>query len=177
MDKKSKIVRQLCVNAVIAAAYAVLTIMLAPISYGAVQCRVSEVLCVLPFLAPTTVWGLFLGCVLANLFTGNLFDIIFGSLATLLAALCTAWFGKRGQDMKNRILGCLMPVVFNAVIIGAVITGAYEGLNIFKNFGVFALNGLWVGLGEAVVMFVLGLPAISYIGKNRHLQEQLEKIR
>ena len=57
--------------AVVAAAYAALTIALAPISYGAVQFRVSEALTILPFFIPGTVWGLTAGCVLANLFTGN----------------------------------------------------------------------------------------------------------
>ena len=90
--KKNTVLR-LAVSAVVAAAYAALTVALAPISYGAVQFRVSEALTALPFLMPSTVWGIFAGCILANLFTGNLFDIVFGSLATLGAALTTAYFG------------------------------------------------------------------------------------
>ena len=117
---------KLAASAVIAAAYAALTIVLAPISYGPIQFRVSEALTVLPFLMPGTVWGIAVGCVLANLYTGSVLDIVFGSLATLLAALLTAWFGKRGNTVKNRMLGCLMPVVFNAVIVGAVLTWGYE---------------------------------------------------
>ena len=97
MNKNSNKIRVLCTAAVTGAAYAVMTIALAPISYGALQFRVSEVLCILPFFIPGTVWGLFAGCILANLLTGNIFDIIFGSLATLLAGLCTAAFGKRSQ--------------------------------------------------------------------------------
>ena len=125
MQKKSTVLR-ITTAAIVAAAYAALTIALAPISYGAVQFRVSEALTVLPFFMPCTVWGLWIGCILANLYTGTIADIVFGSLATLLAALCTAWFGKRGNTVKNRILGCLMPVVFNAVIVGAVLTWAYQ---------------------------------------------------
>ena len=87
--------------AVVAAAYAALTIALAPISYGAVQFRVSEALTILPFFIPGTVWGLTAGCVLANLFTGNVFDIVFGSLATFLASLLTARFGRKATGVAG----------------------------------------------------------------------------
>ena len=92
--QKNNATLRLAVSAVVAAAYAALTVALAPISYGAVQFRVSEALTVLPFLMPFTAWGLFAGCILANLYTGSVVDILFGSLATLLAALLTARFGK-----------------------------------------------------------------------------------
>ena len=82
--------RKLAAAAVTGAAYAALTMLLAPISYGAIQCRVSEVLCILPFFIPCTAWGLFAGCAIANLLSAaGIFDVVFGSLATLLAALCT----------------------------------------------------------------------------------------
>ena len=80
--------RKLAAAAVTGAAYAALTMLLAPISYGAIQCRVSEVLCILPFFIPCTAWGLFAGCAIANLLSAaGIFDVVFGSLATLLAAL------------------------------------------------------------------------------------------
>ena len=88
---KNLSLRKLTFAAVVGALYAALTIALAPISYGPLQFRVSEVLCILPFFFPFTAWGLFVGCALANLFgSGLLPDIVFGSLATLLAALCTS---------------------------------------------------------------------------------------
>ena len=114
--------RKLTAAAVTGAAYAALTMLLAPISYGAIQCRVSEVLCILPFFIPCTAWGLFVGCAIANLLSAaGIFDVIFGSLATLLAALCTAWLGRgRGaQSWVRCILAALMPVVFNFVLVGA----------------------------------------------------------
>ena len=77
--------RKLAAAAVTGAAYAALTMLLAPISYGAIQCRVSEVLCILPFFIPCTAWGLFVGCAIANLLSAaGIFDVVFGSLATLL---------------------------------------------------------------------------------------------
>ncbi len=164
---------KIAIAAVIAALYAALTMMLAPISYGAVQCRISEALCILPYFLPWSTWGLFAGCFLANLMTGNLMDIIFGSLATLLAALCTAAIGRRSHTMVNSIVACAMPVLFNAFIVGAVITGAYEGLNILTHMSVFLLNALWVGLGEAVCMYAIGLPLMRNLPKAAFLKDRL----
>ena len=113
--------RKLTAAAVTGAAYAALTMLLAPISYGAIQYRVSEVLCILPFFIPCTAWGLFAGCAIANLLSAaGIFDVVFGSLATLLAALCTAWLGRgRGaQSWVRCILGALMPVVVNFLFLG-----------------------------------------------------------
>ena len=154
---------KLATAAVVGACYAVLTMILAPISYGAVQFRVSEALCILPFFMPCTAWGLFGGCIIANLLTGNIFDIVFGSLATLAAALITAEIGRRGHDLGRKILACLMPVLFNAVVVGAVITSTYNGLNIFSHPAAFGLNAAQVGLGEAAVLFVIGLPMMYYL--------------
>ena len=169
--------RMLAVNAMLAAIYAVLTIALAPISYGAVQFRVSEALTIAPFFLPGTVWGLWAGCVLANLFTGNLFDIIFGALATFLAALLTARFGRQGNTVRTRVLACLMPVLFNAVIIGAVITWGYEGQNVFEHPDVFAFNALTVGLGEAGVLYLIGYPLMTYLPKVKWFREFIEKCK
>ena len=150
MNKSSNKIRVLCTAAVTGAAYAVMTIALAPISYGALQFRVSEVLCILPFFIPGTVWGLFAGCILANLLTGNIFDIIFGSLATLLAGLCTAAFGKRSQRTGSALLACLMPVVFNAA---------------------------QVGLGEAGVMLLIGFPLTRYLPGKSFFRDFVNKCK
>ena len=157
---------RLAVMAVIAAAYAALTIVLAPISYGPVQFRVSEALTALPFLMPGAVWGIFAGCVLANLYAGSVLDIVFGSLATLLAGLLTAWFGKKGNTVKNRLLGCLMPVLFNAVIVGAVLNWGY-GFQEFPNSALlsYGFNALTVGLGEAGVLYLLGYTLLCQLPK------------
>ena len=167
----------IAVAAMVGAAYAVLTMALAPISYGAVQLRVSEALTVLPYFIPGTAWGLFAGCAIANLMTGNVFDIVFGSLATLAAGLITARLGRGGHTVKSALLACLMPVLFNAVIVGAVITWAYEGQNIFQHPGVFALNGLWVGLGEAAVLYLIGFPLLRKLPELKVFREFVEKCR
>ena len=167
--------RSIAAAAVVGALYAVLTMALAPISYGAIQFRISEALCVLPYFLPSTAWGLFIGCAVANMLTGNVMDIVFGSLATLLAGLCTAYFGRKPSTAFRRIAGCMMPVVFNALIVGAVITRAYNGMGIFSNLPVFALNCAQVGLGEAAVMLLLGLPLMHYLPTRQFFREFVSK--
>ena len=174
--KKTASTHRIALAAVVGAAYAVLTILLAPISYGAVQCRISEALCILPFFLPCTVWGLFAGCILANLITGNVFDIVFGSLATLFAALITARLGKKQRTIGTELLACFQPVIFNAVIIGAVITRGYEGLSLFAHWDVFAANMLWVGLGEALVLYALGFPLMRWLPGKKFFRRMMEMI-
>ena len=145
--------QKLCCAAVIGALYAVVTLLLAPISYGNIQCRVSEALCILPWFFPETAWGLFAGCFLANLLGGNgPLDIIFGSLATLIAGLITA-------RMKLRGLALLPPVVVNAVMVGALLAWVITPGTFWASYPIFALE---VGAGEAVAMYVLGLP-LSFV--------------
>ena len=168
---------KMAVIAIVAAAYAALTIVLAPISYGPIQFRVSEALTALPFLMPCTVWGVFLGCVLANLYTGSVLDIVFGSLATLLAGLLTAWFGKKGSTVKNRLLGCLMPVLFNAVIVGAVLTWGYQLQQFPDNaLASYGFNALTVGLGEAAVLVLIGYTLLRQLPKIKVIREFITRV-
>ena len=161
----------LTVNAVIAALYAALTIALAPISYGPVQFRVSEALTALPFLMPGSILGIALGCVFANLYTSSVLDIVFGSLATLLAGFCTAWFGKKGDTVKNRVLACFMPVIFNAVIVGAVLTWGYQIQEFASPIKSFGFNALTVGIGEAGVLYLIGYTLLSCLPKIKSVRE------
>ena len=176
MDAKTN---RLAAAAVIGAAYAVLTMVIAPISYGQVQFRVSEVLCILPYFMPFSAWGLFAGCLIANLITGNIFDIVFGSLATLLAALCTAAIGRRGDksNIWRCIAACFMPVIWNGAVVGAVLCWGYDGLSIFQYPGVFALYAAQVAGGEAVVMYVLGLPCMKLLPGRKFFRDTVEKYK
>jgi len=169
-------VKKLVTAAVIGAVYAALTMVLAPISYGMVQFRVSEALCILPFFFPASAIGLTVGCVIANILGpgAGLLDIIFGSLATLLAGICTAAIGIRTRKLGKVSWGAciaavVMPILFNAFIVGAVLTT-------YLSKG-FVLCATWVGLGEAVVMFGLGLPAMRYILKSTALTELFAKLK
>ena len=68
-----------------------------------------------------------------------------------------------------------MPVVFNAVIVGAVITWAYEGQNIFEHPGLYAVNAAWVGLGEAGVLYLIGYTLMRQLPKLKFFREFIEK--
>ena len=92
--KMNNTARSITAAAIVGAAYAALTMLLAPISYGAIQVRVSEALCILPYFLPCTAWGLFAGCAIANVLTGNLFDIIF---AVRGSTPCSASFWRAAQ--------------------------------------------------------------------------------
>ncbi len=168
--------RNLITAAVVGALYAVLTMVLAPISYGALQFRVSEVLCILPFFMPFTAWGLFVGCIVANLMsTAGVLDVVFGSLATLITCLCIAWCGKMGNTLKARLLACFMPVIWNGLIVGATLTIALAGLNPLTHFGAFLVFAGEVALGELGVMYLLGLPLMTYLPKQRFFSEFVDK--
>lgn len=143
MNKKNFTnIRFLTTAAIIAALYAALTISLSFISYGAVQFRVAEILTVLPFFTPAAIPGLFIGCLIANIFSPvMLVDVIVGSAATLLAAYLT-------QKMPNKWLAPLPPVVCNAVIVGIELSVVYH-MPLWSTI-------LSVGFGELVVCFVGG---------------------
>ncbi len=168
----NKTTHKLVSAAIVGALYAVLTLVLAPISYGPVQCRISEALCILPFFMPHTAWGLFFGCAIANVASAaGLPDIIFGSLATLIACLCIALCGKKNK----KVLACLMPVVWNALIVGAMLTKVIAGLDPIESFGAFAVFAGQVGLGEAAAMFVIGLPLMTWLPKQKFFADYLDK--
>ena len=153
--------------AVVGALYAILTMVLAPISYGPLQFRISEALCVLSYFTPAAAWGLFIGCAIANtLSAAGLPDVIFGSLATLIACLGMSAVGKHMKDsLKSRLLACFLPVIVNAVIVGAMLTYAYIGLSPLEHPGAFAVCAGEVALGELPVMYLFGLPLMSWLPK------------
>jgi uncharacterized membrane protein len=153
MNQRVSSTRRLCRAGVIAALYVALTMLFQPISFGAVQFRISEALCILPVLWPEAVAGLTVGCLISNLLGGALPpDVIFGTLATLLAAFATA------KLRKNIWLAAFMPVVFNGVIVGLVLTYAYQ-------IPALLLNMLTVALGEAAVLYILGIPLAKVLQK------------
>ena len=164
---KSLSLPRLTFAALIAAVYAALTMALGFISYGPIQFRIAEALCVLPFFLPFTTWGLFVGCIIANLLSPvGIFDVIFGSLATLGCCLCTAAIGRKwdGKSWGRCIAACFMPVIWNAVIIGLLLALFYAEDGRAK-IVLFFLYGAEVGLGELVVMYALGLPLLRALPK------------
>lgn len=145
-------------GAAIAAVYVVLTMVFAPISFGPIQFRISEVLCILPFFTPAAVPGLFIGCLLSNLLCGAApLDIIFGSLATLMGAAGS--YALR----RNRLLVCLPPIVANTLIIPWVLRFAYGSEDMIW----FAM--ITVGIGEILAIGVLGNGLLVLLNRYRRV--------
>ena len=139
-------------GAAIAAVYAVLTYALAPISYGPVQFRVAEAMTLLPILIPQAIPGLFVGCLLANLLGGfGPVDVIFGSLATLAAAILTYML------RKNRYAAALPPVIINAIVVG-IILHVVNGFELWSSMG-------YVALGQTGAVYILGLLLLKAVEK------------
>ena len=165
--------RDLTLAAVLAAVYAALTITLPVPQYGAVQIRFAEALTVLPFLFPAATPGLFVGCIIANLFSPFVLDVVFGSMATLLACLWTS-------RMTSRWLAPLPPVLCNAVIVGAEIAWAEAGITP-AFWTAFGFNAVTVGLGELIACYALGslllsaMPQVPYF-RGMIPDERLERL-
>ncbi|MBP3318967.1 MAG: QueT transporter family protein [Ruminiclostridium sp.] len=162
----------LALNGIIAGTYAALTLVASAmnLAYGPVQFRFSEALTILPFLFPGTAPGLFLGCFAANLLSpyGPL-DVVIGTLATLLAALLT-------QRTDKAWLALLSPVLFNGILVGGMIAWYEVGFTV-QFLPVFALNALWVALGEAVVVFLLGGLLLKKVPQSEYLRQFIPEKR
>jgi uncharacterized membrane protein len=138
-------------SALVGALYVALTLAFAPISYGPVQFRVSEVLTLFPFLWPEALAGLGIGCLISNLAGGfGWVDVVFGTLATVIAGYLT---------MKSRsvFMGALWPVLVNGVIVGGY-------LSVLINMP-WHLSMAYVALGEAGVCFGLGVPLVRALSR------------
>lgn len=155
--------------AVIAALYAALTILQNTILPGSaswyVQFRVSEVLTILAVFTPAAIPGLTIGCVIANISSLSVlgpYDMIFGSLASLLAAVLM-YLLRNKRLFRLPVAAALMPALANGIIVGFEIEFFFvEG---GFHFGDFLFQGGCVALGELGVLFVLGLPLARLIEK------------
>ena len=156
---RNKPIHYVTYGAAIAAVSIVLTIVFAPISFGPVQFRISEILCVLPFFTPAAVPGLFVGCLLSNLLCGAAgLDIIFGSLATLIGAAGSLYLGK-----VNKWLVCLPPILANTIIIPWVLRYAYGSPDLIP------VAMVTVGIGEVLAIGVLGNMLLLTLDRYRNL--------
>lgn len=148
--------KKLTMAATIAALYVILTGLakLLGLDSGVIQVRFSEALCVLPCFTPAAIPGLFVGCLLSNILTGAvIWDVVFGSLATLIGAVGTRLL------RKNRVLAVLPPILANTIIIPFVLAYAY-GFS-----GTIPYFMLTVGIGEVISCGILGLLLHSSVKK------------
>lgn len=145
--------RSITRSALIAALYVALTLLLRPLSYGSIQFRLAEALTLLPILFVEAIPGLAIGCLIANIFSGyGAYDMIFGTLATLIAAMLT-YLLKR-----NTYIAALPPVLINAIVVPFLfILGGDEG-----TYFVFFIS---IFISQAVIIYILGIPLIFGLKK------------
>ena len=149
-------VKSIALNGIIACLYAVVTIACGPLSYQFAQFRFSELLNLLVFFNPSFTLGLTLGCLLANIFSlYGIFDIVFGTLTTLLACLLIVVYSK---FIKNLFFSGLIPCLLNAIVVPFTIVLGTAGTNdaIPLTVGNYFMMFGWVFLGEFVCINIVG---------------------
>lgn len=149
---KNNLTKRLTRTAIISAIYVVLTVAIAPFSYGNIQFRISEILVLLAIFDPLYIGGLTLGCLIANLLGPNgPIDVIFGTLATFLSVYAIYITGKLISNYKLKLfISSLWPTIFNSFIIGWMLNKLYA-LPLLLSMGE-------VALGEFVVITLIGIP-------------------
>lgn len=176
MFKNRFTVRKLALAAMIAAVYAALSLVLAPLSFGPVQIRIAEALTLLAIFFPEAIIGLTLGCFITNLF-GNFMgvniagpiDIIVGTSATFFAAILSyRWRHIRFKGLP--LASALPPILINALFIGLelalVIGGGWDAV-------LFIIFFFEVGIGQLLAVGLLGIPMVLYIEKSKALKRYL----
>lgn len=154
-QKVNKIVR----IAIVAALYAVLTVAIAPIGYGAIQFRLSEVMTLLAFIDPLYIPGLVLGCAIANFFSPlGMIDVVVGSIATFISVYMIS-------KSKNLFVASLWPTI-NCVFVGAE-------LYFLSNIP-FWLTTLQIAMGEFVVVTIIGYPLFKILLSNKQVVHALK---
>ncbi|MGB9750580.1 MAG: QueT transporter family protein [Caldisericia bacterium] len=164
-------IKRLVRGAIIAGLYLTITLIFAPISFKAFQVRISESLTLLPFLTIDAIWGLFIGCLIANFFSPfGLIDVIFGSLLTLIAAYFTYLLRKT----KKIYLAPIPPILINGFGVSFYITllsGEHLTLKNLNYKLYFSISSSII-IGEAVSTYLIGLPLIIYLSKLKFFKEE-----
>lgn len=157
--KKSN-TQMITMGAVIAALYVVLTLIANAFGLAnyAIQVRFSEALTILPYFTPVAIPGLFVGCILSNILTGAMpLDVVFGSLATLIGAVCTYYLAKKFPEKKW--LAPIPPIVSNMIIVPLILAFVY------KFEGSIPYFMITVGIGEIISCGILGLALMKVLEK------------
>lgn len=167
-DKVKLSTKQLTRGALIAATYILLTFLLQAISFGPVQFRIAEAMTLLPLIDPAAIPGLFIGCLLSNLLCGAMLpDVIFGSLATLLAAVATR--ALRGRPW----IAAAMPAIINGLIVGPVVYFCYvQSPGMIMELPVLLTTSGSVAAGEIVVCYTLGMALVNILKKIPYRQKK-----
>lgn len=159
MQKNSNLIKA----ALIAAVYVAVSLIFQPLNFGPLQLRVAEAVSVLVLYTPAAPFGLFVGCVITNIFSPyGLLDAVAGSLATLTAALIA-------RKIKNRHLAMLPFVFVNALVVSIVICYTSSTMQLFF------LNFIYLALSESLSVYILGEGLVKIIEKESKVKEFLKK--
>ena len=170
MKSSKERLSSLTYGAIVSALYVALTWISGALGLasGAVQLRLSEALCILPFFIPSTSVGLFIGCIISNLTMASApLDIVFGSLATLIGAYI-------GSKMKSKWLVPIPTVISNTVIVPIVILVCYTARDTWS-LGTYAITALGVFAGEVLSAYVLGMVLLLALQRRGLLNSNGEK--
>ena len=165
MNQKGLTARRIAEIGIVAAVYAVITYACAPLAYGMVQFRISEILVLLCLFKFDYCISMVIGCIAANIISSlGAVDMVFGSFATLLAVLCIYAVGKTAlKGLPRYLLASAFPVVFNGVIVGLEMKFFVPD---FADEPLILLMA-WVALGEFVCVTLLGSAVFKLLEKNK----------
>ena len=152
-------------SAVIAALYAIMTVVISPLSYGMVQCRFSESLIMLCAFSPAAIPGLTVGCLVANIFSFNPVDMLFGTAATLIAAIL-AYLLRNVKIKGVAWLVSLPAVIVNMAIIGLELQVYFPMENSGFLVG-YLIQAAAIGIGQVIACYGLGIPLYVFIDRTR----------
>ena len=145
----------LAVTGLIAALYVVLTLPFGQIAFGPIQFRVAELLTLLPFFSPWAIPGVTIGCLISNLLFSTVWDALFGTLATLIAAYFT-------YKSRHLLIAPVWPILFNGLIIGTMLTYMMAGQFQWIPWLTMCFE---IAASEFVICFALGVPFMRYFQK------------
>ena len=147
--------KNIIINGLYAAIYVVLCAVFKPFSFGLIQIRISEALCIMPLFDTMSVISISIGCFLSNMFFGGEFiDAVFGTIATFIGLFCIRFIKK-----DNFFLKMLPTVISNMLIIPFVLRYAY-GIN-----EPLWLAAISVGFGEVVSVMAIGFSLYKALNK------------
>ncbi len=151
--KKQIPIKGLVLTGLIAALYVVLTLPFGQIAFGPIQFRIAEVLTLLPFFTPWAIPGVTVGCLLSNLLFSTIWDAVFGTLATLIAAYFT-------YRSKHLLVAPIWPILFNGLIIGTMLVFMIVG---YFEWGAWLTMIAEVTISEFIICFAIGVPFMRTI--------------
>lgn len=157
--------RQIALNGIVAGLYAAITVVSGPLAFGTAQVRISEALTMLILFEPNLTIGITLGCLISNMVStvSPVLDTVIGTSATLLACLLTT-------RIKKPWLAPLPTILVNGIVIGTMLAWIEMPNALLRGIVMFGAN---VAVGEALAMYVVGIPLYYAMKKTNFIEKLL----